>query len=566
VISIDWDPPTIHGRLARLMWLRWQFRFGRTISRIGSAKRILATALAGLFLVAYVLAGVFILATRAPADPERLRLWLSGGMVIYLMYHLVRCVWTEKVPDLELTAAESLWLGGAPIQRSSVAIYHANKVVMESILKSLLLTVILARDVFHVELLIVGLVASLVLLQIGRLVLQRLISGLDPKQIAWARFIATVAAGLVVLQVLARLAASTPLGSPIPFYVTETFSALGQTAASDMIQWLSLPWWPASRLIVSQHYDLATIGSLVATMAAIPLAIATLVRVDAWVLASQLRNEQVCLSNQKYRSSVEQRESSNAIRSRFAESSLIERFLPESIHDVTALVHRQVITARRYRSTILFSFLIPTLLCLSPLATGQIHQQWLFVVGGIALCTMLLAPPALQIDFRRDLKRMMLLRSLPVRPRAMVLGQLAIPVMVTLAFQWITILIAAWVARPGWSQTLLWTGMLSALAVFTFAAENALFLTFPHHQHRQGIAMMIRAKLVFLGKVAVIIGSLTMLLVWITFCRRYLSVSIAGPALIVGPVLATWTIAIALISVTTRCWQRFDLERDIPPQ
>ena len=79
--------------------------------------------------------------------------------------------------------------------------------------------------------------------------------------------------------------------------------------------------------------------------------------------------------------------------------------------------------------------------------------------------------------------------------------------------------------------------------------------------------MMIRAKLVFLGKVAVIVGSLTLLLFWISFCTRQFSSSVAGPIVVIaGPILATWTIAIFAVGVTTWCWQRFDLERDIPPQ
>ena len=78
------------------------------------------------------------------------------------------------------------------------------------IIGALLLTFILARDVEHIELLVVGLVASLVLLQIGRLVLQRSIAGLGERQLAWARFFATAVAGILMFQVVARLVASTP--------------------------------------------------------------------------------------------------------------------------------------------------------------------------------------------------------------------------------------------------------------------------------------------------------------------------------------------------------------------
>ena len=48
--------------------------------------------------------------------------------------------------------------------------------------------------------------------------------------------------------------------------------------------------------------------------------------------------------------------------------------------------------------------------------------------------------------------------------------------------------------------------MLAALAVFTFALENALFLAYPHRQRSQGIAMVLRTKLTFLGKVDIFVG------------------------------------------------------------
>ena len=566
MIHVPWDSSEVHGCLVRLTADRGRFRFRRTLRRIGSTRRILATTLAAAFVVVYILSGVFILATRAPADPERLRLWLSGGMAMYLMYHLVRCAWAEKVADLELTDAESLWLGGAPVQRSSITIYHVSNVIVESVLKSLLLVVILARDVFHLELLVIGLVTSFVGLQIGRLILKRWIGGLDPRKVAWLRFFATAMAAMAALQVIARLCATIPTGAPVHHYVTGTFSAMGEMAASDLFQWLSLPWWAASHLMVARTYDASTVASLLGSVAMVPLGVMLLVHTDAWVMAARLRIEQERLARGEYQTATRIRGNPERLAGRFGGSGLVERLLPGSMYDAAAMIHRQAITARRYRGTILFSFAIPTLLCLSPLATGQTQHQWIYVVGGIALCTLLLAPPAMQIDFRRDLKRMMLLRSLPVRPHAMVLGQISIPVLVTLTFQWVTIAIASTAIGIGWSQTILWLGLLGALALFTFTAENALFLTFPHHQHRQGIAMMIRAKLVFLGKFGLMLTALTLLLIWISLCERLFASPLAGPAMVVVPIAVAWGFAIASLAVTTWCWKRFELQHDIPPQ
>jgi hypothetical protein len=535
--------------------------------RIGSSRRLVASTLAVTFFIAYALCGVFILANRAAADPDRLQLWLSGGMVIYLIYHTVRCVWSQQTSDLELTDAEKLWLGGAPLQRSSVVVYHVGTLVVESFLKTLLLMVVLARDVHRIELLAVGVFTSLVMLQVLRICIKRWFGGLAAASSRMARVLATAVAMAVVAQVLARLVAVVPFGSPTPRYIGSLFTQLGETAASNTVHWLAIPWWPASRLIVAQRYDMVTCFSLACSLAMIPLAIAALVRVDSWARIKALHLERDRFRRRQYRTAETMRSDWRTSGAGYrSASTAATHSIPTWIQTAAALMSRQAVTIRRYRATILFTFLIPTLLCLSPLATGQVARQWMLVVGGTALCTILLAPSALRIDFRRDLRRMMLLRGMPVRPLSMVIGQIGYPVLITLLFQGITLAVAAAVTRPGWGQVLMWSGLLSALAVFTFACENALFLAYPHHEHSQGIAMLIRAKLTFLGKFTVILASVTGLVIWASVCHRWLPPSLSPVAVITGSIAGTWLIATAALAVTISCWQRFDLAHDVPPQ
>jgi len=227
---------------------------------------------------------------------------------------------------------------------------------------------------------------------------------------------------------------------------------------------------------------------------------------------------------------------------------------------------RQWVSVKRYLGTIALSFVAPVVLCLAPLIAGHDSQRWLFIVGGISLCTVLLAPPALRIDFRRDLKRMLLLRSLPVRPFAMVLGQIALPVLITCLFQWLTIAIAAFATRPGWPAVVMWTGLLNALAAFTFATENALFLAYPYHERAEGIAMMVRAKLTFLGKAIALLIGLLLLFAWASLCRFWLPEGMALPFLVIGSIAASGVSVLAALCAATWCWRRFDLSADIPPE
>ena len=104
-----------------------------------------------------------------------------------------------------------------------------------------------------------------------------------------------------------------------------------------------------------------------------------------------------------------------------------------------------------------------------------------------------------------------------------------------------------------------------ALAVFTFAAENVLFLAFPHHERSQGVAMMIRAKLMFLGKATVIAIAIGTLFVWAEFCND-LPRPLRLPTLIGGAITASWAAATAALLIASSCWQRFDFAFDIPPE
>jgi hypothetical protein len=537
------------------------------LSRLRSPRRLIATTLAVVFFALFLLNGIVILSAREPADPARLQLWLSGGMVIYALYHFVRCVWSTRIVDLELTSAEQLWLGGAPVQRSSLAVYHIGNIVVTSLLKTLLLAVVLALDVNHLELLILGVFASLVLLETTRLLIQRWSTGLSVRRRRQMRMVATSIAVCVALRVLSGVILATPWGAPTWLYFLNTFQALGQTAASDVIQWLAIPWLAPAKLAVSEHYTFTTLCCAVASVSLLPVFIVLLVRTDAWANQMRLRREQRRLAEGRFdRTSGGDADRVATLGTKSLVASMLERYVPRMADGVIALIDRQAVSVRKYWGTIVISFSAPTVLCLAPLLTGRVTEQWRFVVGGIALCTMLLAPPALRLDFRRDLRRMLLLRSLPLRPLPMVVGQLALPVMITLAFQWLTIAIAAAVTLPGWSQVIMWTGMLGALAVATFAAENALFLAYPHHERAEGIVMMIRAKLTFLGKGTVIAIAVVALAIWVTLCQRLLPESISMPITVCGALLATWTLALAAVAGAAWCWKRFDLAYDVPPE
>lgn len=565
--SLDpkWDSLYIHRQLAWLAARRIRFRVGRFLGRLRSPRRIIATSLVLLFFSFYVMNGIFILSARAATDPMHLRFWLSGGMVLYMMYHVVKCSWSSERTDLELSDAENLWLGNSPLCRSSLAIYHVGNLLLPAALKTAMLSILLARDVKHPFLLVIGTFTSLILLEMMRLTFGRLVTGMSMKQRYLLRLITTSTAIALIIQLIACVQSLTPSGSPMLAYVINSLRGLGEIASTPMIQFLSVPWIPSAYLTVTETLQPLTILQLQAAIGIFPLSLILLVKADRWSIRQEHNREVSRLLEGRYDTRESQAQSYSGFRTNRLQHA-IESCTPQIARDALNLVYRQAISVRHYRYKIAISLLLPTILCLSPLFMGRITEQWFYVVGGIALCTILLAPPALRIDFRRDLKRMLLLRSLPVRPFSMVVGQLALPILITWIFQLITITITALVLHPGWDQLILWTSMLLALAVVTFAGENALFLAYPHHQHNEGIAMMLRTKLTFLGKGSVIVISLALLVLWATLCRNLLPEPYAAACYITGSITATWLAAFLGLAAATFCWRRFDITMDTPPE
>ncbi|MDB4494414.1 hypothetical protein OAM37_01675 [bacterium] len=564
-VESRWDSLYIQRQLVWLATKRISFRAERFLQRLRSPRRLIATSLVLLFFSFYVMNGIFILSARAATDPLHLRFWLSGGMVIYMMYHLVKCVWSNARVDLELSNAETLWLGNSPICRSSLAVYHVGNLLLPAALKTMMLSILLARDVKYPLLLVIGTFTSLMLLEMIRLTFGRLVSGMSTKQRGWFRLITTSTAMALVIQLIACVHSLTPSGSPMWLYVINSLRGLGEIASTPMIQFLSTPWIASAYLTVTESLQPLTVLQLLAALGIFPLSLLMLVKADRWSLRQEQNREVSRLSEGRYDTRESQSQRYSGLRINRLQSA-IEYCTPPIARDALNLIYRQAISVRHYRYKIAISLLLPTILCLSPLFMGRITEQWFYVVGGIALCTILLAPPALRIDFRRDLKRMVLLRSLPVKPFSMVVGQLALPILITWTFQLTTLTITALMIHPGWGQFILWTGMLLALAVVTFASENALFLAYPHHQHNEGIAMMLRTKLTFLGKGTVIVITLSLLVLWATLCQNLLPAPYASACYISGSITATWIAAFLGLAAATLCWRRFDIAMDTPPE
>ena len=107
--------------------------------------------------------------------------------------------------------------------------------------------------------------------------------------------------------------------------------------------------------------------------------------------------------------------------------------------------------------------------------------------------------------------------------------------------------------------------MLNAIALFAFALENSLFLLFPYQQRSEGISMLIRAKLMLVGKSIIGLAGVALLGGWMNVAQSITS-SWSNELVTVGVIAGAWAIALTALVMTTSCWKSFDITLDTPPR
>jgi hypothetical protein len=186
----------------------------------------------------------------------------------------------------------------------------------------------------------------------------------------------------------------------------------------------------------------------------------------------------------------------------------------------------------------------------------------------VVFCMTLFVTVLTPFDFRGDLDRMEVLKTLPLRPWRLVLGQLLAPVFVVSVVQ---LVLLAVLAALGQSDGLPGGMSLTALAAFfvwpfnflIYALENLFFLVFPTRLASSpgDFQAMGRNILLFLVK-ALVLGMSIGLAVLVALGVTWLT---GRPLLaLTSGWLTLVACAAALIPPTAWAFVQFDVSRDMP--
>jgi Putative ABC exporter len=186
-------------------------------------------------------------------------------------------------------------------------------------------------------------------------------------------------------------------------------------------------------------------------------------------------------------------------------------------------------------------------------------------IAGVAIWINLIFVSMLKFDFRDELDRLDLLRSLPIRPAAIAVAEVAVPTLLLCAIQFLLLIAAA-------SLHLAPAPILLAAAAFTLpfnlflvSIENLMFLLFPLRSVgliAGDMQMVGRQMIIFFCKFLLLMTGLA------------LSAILALPAYIVGQkswpafIAAMWfalsVISAAMIPILAQRFSRFDPSVDTP--
>src|SRR6185437_5209951 len=234
------------------------------------------------------------------------------------------------------------------------------------------------------------------------------------------------------------------------------------------------------------------------------------------------------------------------------------------------LVWRQLTTALRGADRLLLLLLILAAALSAPILANMHEEQenLLLVMGPMALWLTLFLTTMLPFDFRGDIDRLAFLKTLPLPPWRLAIGQLLAPVLLMTVLQWIGLAVIGGGSPP--TEWLLPGCLACAVYVLPinfllFALDNLLFLLFPTRlmAATPGDFQALGRNVLFM--MAKAIGLIVVVLVAGTVGG--LAYMLSGNNWVIG-LTAAWPVmvgcAAALVPLVAWAFVLFDVGRDTP--
>jgi hypothetical protein len=552
----------LHPAIVKLVCFQTAATLRRIWRGFSTPRRFLLSLIALAFTAVWLGNALMTVVLRKPLDPDKFQSGVPLALLAYGIWHLLKVAWRRPKEPFEWSPPERELLCGGPLRRGDLIAYRMVAIGAAAVVKAMCFSFLMVADLRLWAAGLVGSILALLFLDLMRMTLEVTACGLSDRAYAKSRLaVIAVAATALASAVVSAVCHPLPYASGLTLLVRILF-ALADLRETWVGVVLEAPFRLFGQVITAEQYslDLATwtLGAVLLIAALVWLVI----RLDGHFLAAAARAE---------RHKYQQFDPSGrtALLPRFARVELAR--IPWRA-GAGPLAWRQSISAHRYAGSLMLALAVPGVLaCIPLLVPRDADRAVLEVAGGLAFYSFVLLPAALKFDFRRDVDRLTILKALPIRPAAVVVGQIATPVIVASGFQ-IAVLLIAMLVRPVHPGLLaLAVLMLLPLNVLIFALDNLVFLLYPYRLNQEGIEIFVRTTLTFTAKGLFFALALVLAVVWASVSGQIAQSTIWGGWLGGGKVLfalGLWgfvcTTAMGTVYLLVRAYDRFDPSQDTP--
>lgn len=546
------------------LWQLVQFRAQAKVRRMFGSfrqRRRIGLSLFGLLLAAIWLGNsILSIVFRQASDPETVRAWMEMGFLAYALWHILKAAYQRPESPIEWIPAEREVLSGAPFSCEQLLLYRLTTVLGSALFKAIFFSLLMLPDLPIAALGFIGCLAALVFLDLWRMTVDVIAWGMRPAVYRRCRFLVIMTAVLLAVEILRVAVTHVWQGSPestvdLFMGLLESGGRLSHTSLGRAIQ---LPF--------SVFANLSTSTSL-NTNVAILAATSVLLGVTQFTLLSTAYRHFV------HDVASREREDYRTSRERGREAGLAEEKDPVAATrgyrwSTLALAARQWVGVRAMGTSILISLIAPLVLsCVPLLVFHDAEQSLLNVVGSLAFYTFLLLPAALKFDFRRDVQRMVLLKSLPLSPSRIALEQVLVPVLIACSLQALVLAILFFARPVSLLAVSTSFALLLPLNMLIFCLDNAIYLHYPYRLNDEGLQIFIRTTLTFTAKGLLFALGVGMVLLWAGI-SHWLTRQLGLPP---GPytfIAGLWCLLACSAWITfgslVNAFRRFDASQDIP--
>ena len=557
-----------HPATLELLKLQSQGKFSRTIRRLRQPRRLLLSALAFLLAITWLGQTVMAICFREATDPARLHVWIPLSLLAYSLWHIMKAACRAPVEPFEWTSAEQELLGGAPLQRKELVKYRLTSIVLASVAKAACFSLVMLPDLHVWFAGFAGMLLGLIFIDLLRMGTEIIAYGLSrPAFIRFRVAVLGIAGSAITAALISTLCTPNMLAKsqrPIALDLgVQFFISLAELRTTLVGVCLEMPFRVFSQVILAKSLSASLVGFLFLSILLTVGCAQAVLWLDRYFYQRRIAAER---KHFRVRRHAQPTSVSDMTRGRN------RMWIPVRLRGAGGLAWRQALGALQHSTSLCISLLVPGILCCLVLLRPQTELTTLLqVVAGLVFYSFLLLPTALKFDFRKDLDRLTVIKSLPISATAATFGQLTTPIALAMIFQ-VTVLTITILARPFHvTWFMIAVASLIPINLFIFALENLIFMLYPYRLQEEGLGVFLRSILTFTGKGILFATALALTLAWGLISKQLGVILFPESGVVAATTLfasGMWLFcglsAVTVTGLLVRAYHRFDPSTDLP--